>query len=452
MTERNRRAFLAAGASALAATAGCSRLPVVGDDDAGVSYDSERLRDVPDLDAVTIPAPHPGPVPNALAETHANRAAALLAEVPGSPSIPNGVIAARIADDREHAAESIADRTTDLSTLEALDGWRYDRADAAEVRGAYEAATGDADPESLRERRNVIRADLRAFRENWTYRGRNVVEAVAVHRNVENLATDAGDALVPEQSFPADPKAAVSEVGSLVSEVEDARASIDDAAALRDAYTDAEMASYGDAIATVAFQLEQVTVATRNRVDPYVNAETDVSDFQRDLDETPAEWLFWRTKSTARTSIESMESAIERDDYATAVAESGRALVGLLALEAVVEAIQNGEYGMPQSTDAVVDAREQAVDAVAETATMEPQPLADVLAVRARSALRDGERELAGNPDYESYEDVPDQRDVRNAVAMYALAVHAADAIPPVVERVTAVLRDAVRGGSAVDA
>ncbi|MCD2199572.1 hypothetical protein LPA44_06645 [Halobacterium sp. KA-4] len=451
MTERSRRAFLAAGASALAVTAGCSRLPFVGDDDSSVSYDSERLRNVPDLDAVTIPATHPGPVPNALAETHANRAAALLAEVPEDPAIPNGVVAARIADDREHAAESIADRSTDVSTLEAVGGWRYDRTDAAEVRGAYEAATGYVDPEGLRERQEVIRGDLRAFRENWAYRGRNVVEAVAVHRNVEGLATDAGDALVPDQPFPANPKDAVFEVGSLVSEVEDARASVDDAAALRDAYTDDEMAGYRDAIATAAVRLERVTDATRHRVDPYVSAESGVSNFQRDLDDTPAEWLFWRTKSTARTSIESMESAIERDDYATAVAESGRALVGLLALEAVVEAIQNGEYGMPQSTDAVVDARERAVDAVVETETMEPHSLTDVLAVRARSALRDGERELAGNPDYESHEDVPDQRDVRNAVAMYALAVHAADAVPPVAERVTAVLRDAVRGGSATD-
>lgn len=451
MTERSRRAFLAAGASALVATAGCSRLPVVGDDDAGVSYDSERLRDVPDLDAVTIPATHPGPVPNALAETHANRAEALLAEVPEDSAIPNGVVAARIADDREHAAESIADPPTDVSTLEALDGWRYDRTDAAEVRGTYEAATGDADPEGLRERRDAIRADLRAFREIWTYRGRNVVEAVAVHRNVEDLATEAGDALVPDQPFPADPNDAVFAVGSLVSEAEDARAAVDDAAALRDAYTDDGMTSYRDAIATAAVRLERATDATRHRVDPYVSADSDVSDFQRDLDDTPAEWLFWRTKSTARTAIESMESAIERDDYATAVAESGRALVGLLALESAVEAIQSGEYGMPQSTDAVVEAREQAVDAVTETATMEPQPLTDVLAVRARSALRDGERELAGNPDYESYEDVPDQRDVRNAVAMYALAGHAADAIPPVAERVTAELREAVRDGSASD-
>ena len=451
MTKWSRRTLLAAGASALTATAGCSRLPVLGNGDAGVSYESERLRDVPDLAAVTIPASHPGPVPNALAETHANRAEALLAGIPETPAIPNGVIAARLADDREYAAESIVDRSRDISTLDVLDGWRYDRVDAAEVRGAYEAATGDADPEGVRERRDAIRADLRALRESRTYRGRNVVEAVAVHRNVEDLATEAGDALVPDQPFPTDPNDAVFVVGSLVSEVEDARASVDDAAALRDAYTDDEMASYRGAIATAAVRLERATDATRHRVDPYVRAESDISNFQRDLDETPAEWLFWRTKSTARTSIESMEAAIERDDYATAVAESGRALVGLLALEAVVEAIRNGEYGMPQSTDAVVEAREQAVDAVAEAATMEPQPLTDVLAVRARSALRDGERGLAGDPEYESYDEVPDRGDVRNAVAMYALAVHAVDAIPPVAERVTAELREAVRDGAASD-
>ncbi|MGB9965407.1 hypothetical protein [Halobacterium hubeiense] len=452
MTDRSRRAFLAAGAGVLAATAGCSRLPVVGDDEPSPAYDYERLVDAPTMLRATVSTPHPGPVPDALAEAHAERAATLLEGVPEYPSIPNGAVAARIRDDREHAAESVADGSTAVSTLDELAGWRSARADAAEVSGAYAAATGDVDPQRLRERRDAVRADLDAFRDEWAYRGRNVVEAVAVHRNVEELAMAARDALVPARSFPADPKAAVFEVGQLVRSVERARAAVDDAAGLRDAAVGDGAASYRDAIATAAVRLQRATAATERRLHPYVDPETDVADFERDLRGTPAEWLFNRAKPSAGDAVESVERAVERGDYASAVAESGRSLVALLVLESAVEAIRDGEYGMPESTDDVLDVRERAVDAVEETEGMEPRSLTDAFAGWARRALRDAERALAGNPQYSYGDELPDRENVRNAVAGYALATHVVEAIPPVADRVTAELREAAGERAATDA
>jgi len=443
VTRQSRRAFLAGTTGALAATAGCSGLPVVGDTDSEPNYDAERLQNAANPDERTIEAAHPGPVPNDLAEAHSERAQALLASVPVRPSIPNGVVASRIAESRATTAESIAAATTDVSTLDALDDWRADRAAAAEARGTYAAATGDIDGDSLRERRAGVRADRREFAADWTYRGANVVEALAVHSNVEDLVRRAGDALAPDRSFPSDPRAAVFDVGSLARDVEQARARIEDAAGLGDASVDDDARAYRDAIATAAQRLKRVRTVTANRVRPYIDA-SGVDDLDRDVEGTPAGWLFRRARHDARSGAEAATSSLERDDYATAVVDSGRALVAVLALESAVEAVQDGEHETPKSTDDILAARGRAVDAAEGVESVEPRPLADALAVRARSALHYADRELVGYPD--SGPGGPTRRDAVEAVGGYALAVHVADAVPPVVDRVSGELRTAAGG------
>lgn len=445
MTERSRRAFLAAaGSAALAATAGCSDLPVVGDDDGGVEYDTERLQSVAEPDAEPASPTYPGPVPDALAADHYERGRELLAAVPAEPEIPNEAVAEEVAADRADVADALADPPGDVATLDALDEWRRDRARAAEVRGAYAAATGTIDPEALRERRAAVREDLHAFRGDWAYRARSVVEAVVVHERLELLARDAENALVAEQSFPDDPKRAVSTVGSLVRGVEAASANVADAAALRDAYRESSMTSYRDAVATAASRLQAVTLSTRRRVAPYVSADAEPADFDREITDTPAERLFSRAALDARTAVETTESAFGRDEYAQAVTRTGRALVALVALEAVVEAIRDGEYGMPSSTEGVVEARQRAVDALEAVAA---GPLADRFAWQARQTFDDADHELGGYRDYEYDDGRPNRNDVRDAVANYALVAHAADAVAPVAERVRDELRAAAGEG-----
>jgi len=447
VTERGRRAFLAAATGALAATAGCSRLPFVGDGgDGGVDYDAERLQAVADPTAVTVSASaYPGPIPDDRATRHYERGRELLDGVPRDPAVPNEVVAARLARDRERAAERFADPPDGVSTLDDLDGWRYDRANAAEVRGAYEAATGDADPESLRERRAAVRDSLHAFRGDWAYRARSPLEAVLVHRRLELTVTRAGDAVVADGPFPADPKRAVSAVGSLAAAVEAARADAGDAAALRAAYREPSMPAHRSAVETAAVRLSAAVRATEARVYEYLDPAAGPENFQRNVADTPAEPLFRRAKSGARTAVDSAESALDRGEHARAVTAAGRALVSLVAFEAVVAAIRDGEYGMPASADAVVASREAAVDAVASAESVEPRPLADVLAVRARSMLRNGDVDLAGHPEYDRG-DEPTVEDIRNAAGHYALTAHAAAAVEPVARRVTAELRAAAAG------
>ncbi|MCG1003334.1 MULTISPECIES: hypothetical protein [Halobacterium] len=445
MTERSRRAFLAAASGvALAATAGCSRLPVVGNSDSGVDYDAERLQSA--VEPVNEPASptYPGPVPDALATTHYERGRELLAAVPEFPEIPNGVVAADVSTDREEADEALAEPPAAVDTLDALGDWRRYRVDAATVRGAYEAATGNADRDALRQRRTSIRDDLHAFRGDWAYRAENAVEAVTVHRRLETLAADIEQSLVADRPFPDEPKRAVSDVGSLVGGVEAARAKVTDAAALRDTYRDSSMSGYWSAVATAAERLRAATRSTRIRVSSYVDRDAEASDFWRNVANTPAERLFDLTSGGARHEMDFAESRVDNAEYARAVTSSGRALVDLLALDSITDAIQNDEYKMPPSTDAVLDARERAVDAVA---SVDAAPLTDLFGWRARTALATGDYRLGGYPESD-YEDLPDRREVRDAVANYALAVHTANAIPAVTERVREELHAAVESGA----
>lgn len=443
MTRQPRRAFLAGAAGGLAGLAGCSTLPVVGGDESRVEYDGERLRGLADPAAFDAASTYPGPVPAPHAEAHYERSRALLADVPGEPSFPNEAVTTRLADQRAAVAEALSAPPEGDATLDALDEWRYDRGRAAEVRGAYDAASGDASAGDLRERRDLVREELAAFREDWTYQGASAVEAFAVHRHLESLVAECGRYLVPDRPFPADPTAAVSAVGELAGDVERASAAIVDASGLRDAYRTAEMDEYWAEMGTAATRLEAAIHPTRRPVEPYVERDADPGDFRRDVDGTPAQRLFVETWRVAVDGEDRANDARGRGDYATSVAASARTLVALVAMSSVVDAIRDGEYGVPESTAAVVAHRESAIAAVEDAIAAvegavggESGPLGGVVAAPARRALRTAEHSLAERPEYESAGETPDRRDVVRAVGHYAVAEHLAAAVPPVADRV----------------
>lgn len=440
MTRQSRRAFLAGGASGLAALAGCANLPVVGSDDE-VTYDSQRLFDLASEWSFEAPSQYPAPVPDQLAVAHQERAASLLADVPSELSFPNEVVTYRLSDMRQSVAAELADAAVGDATLESLGAWRHERGDAAEVRGAYEAAQGEASRAAFRERQETVRGRLGSFRETWAHRGHDVVEAFAVHREVERRVAAGRRYLVPEHSFPSDPQSSVFDVGRLVGEVERASGEVDDAVGLRDAYVDSSMEPQWADIASAAGNLEHATHATRRPVEPYVSRDASVDGFERDVEGTPARQLFEETNLLVRGARSRAEDALERGGYASAVGLFGWELVGLVAMSGVVDAIQAGEYGLPASTDAVVDHREAAAAAVMDAFDVEPPLVSAVVAEPAWRELVEGDQELADRRAYESAEEAPDRRDVVHAVGHYAAAEHVARAVPAVVDRVAAALR-----------
>lgn len=439
MTDYSRRAFLAGGIAGVTVLAGCTDVPFVGDGEEAPAYDAERLRETADPDTVPDPSTYPGTVPTNLATAHYERGRELLAGVPEEPSFPNEAVTRRLRRLRERAAEDLAEPPADVSSLDALGDWRYDRSKAAEVRGGYDAASGDLTRSDVDERRYEIRADLASFRDGWTYRGETVVDAFAVHRRLERLADRARRSLAGRGTLTQDLQSAVFDAGEVVGDVERAGAAVADAAELRDGYVTDGMDAHWAAISTAASQLDRTVHATRRESVPSLDRDADPDDLQRDVAGTPAEQLFWEAQRIAVGATRWSGDAADRGDYASAVARSGRALTGLLAADTAMTAIRDGDYGHPASTDEVLDARRRAHEAVADVVAVEPATVAGVVSEPATRALVDAERDLAGR-DPQTDDDTPDRRDVVRAVGLYALAEHAADAVPAVVDRVVSEL------------
>lgn len=439
MTEYSRRAFLAGGVAGVSALAGCTDVPFLGDSEEAPEYDAERLREAADPATVPDPSTYPGSVPIHLATAHYERGRELLADVPEAPSFPNEVVTRRLQRLRERAAENFADPPADVSSLDALGDWRYDRSEAAEVRGAYEAATGKLTRGDVDDRRYAVRGDLASSRESWTYRGETVVDAFAVHRRLERLAHRARRSLAGRSPLPQDLQSAVFDAGEAVSDVERAGAAVADAAELRDGYVTDGMDAHWATISTAAARLDRAVGATRRESVPSLDRDADSDDLQRDVAGTPAEQLFWEAQRIVVGVTRWSGDAADRGDYATAVARSGRALTGLLAADTAMSAIRDGDYGHPSSTDEILGARRRAHEAVTDVVTVAPAMVAGVVSEPATRALVDAERDLAGR-DPQTNDDTPDRRDVVRAVGLYALAEHAADAVPAVVDRVVSEL------------
>ncbi|MFB6269854.1 MAG: hypothetical protein ABEH83_07920 [Halobacterium sp.] len=441
MTRWSRRAFLAGGATGIAALAGCSDLPIVGSGGQSASFDGEALRERAVEWSFEEPSAYPAPVPERLGRAHRERARALLDEVSADVSFPNEAVTRRLRDQRDSATESLSGVEAASGTLEWLDDWRYRRGRAAEVRAAYAAAAGEADAGALRERRAAVRRDLTGFESSWTYRGGSPVEAFAVHRELESLTGACHRYLVSDRSFPDGPRAAVFAVGELARDVERARASIADASGLRDAFVDDGMDAYWSDVATAARRLERAMVPTQRPVEPYVRRDAEPSDFKRDVEGTPAEHVFTETRRVVFGARREAERSRQWGSYASAAAAAGRALLGLVAMDSVVEAIQGGKHGVPSDVDAVIDRRNAAASAVRDALAVGPVLVSRVVGMPAWQAVAQGDGALGGRPERDSREGPPDTGEVVRAVGHYAAAEHLATAVPAVVERVTTELR-----------
>lgn len=438
MTDWSRRAFLASGVAGLSAVAGCSSIPVLGESDDHPSYDYQRLHDLADPESVPEPSMYPAPVSAELADTHYEHGRNLLAGVPSAPSFPNEVVTYRLSDMRERAEEAFAEPPGDVSTVDALSGWRHDRGTAAEVRAAYDAASGDLTRAGVDDLRSTVREEVSSFRDDWTYRGGSVLEATAVHWQLERLVGASRRSLAETRRLPEDLRTAVFDAGQVVGDLEEGLGAVGDATGLRDTYVTDGMAAHVEDISIAASRLEGVLDSTRHSVGPDIDGQSGIDDFSRDLEETPAAELFRVARGTAGAwAADRVDVAIERGDYATAVTDAGRALVDVIAAGNAVSAIRDGDHEPPASTDEISDIRTAAFGAVDDLLSAEPGPVEVIVSWPARRTLRDAESELAGLGYEADNEDwTPDYRDVIRAVGRYAYATYAADAVPSVVDRV----------------
>ncbi|MEF8828001.1 MAG: hypothetical protein V5A38_07005 [Halolamina sp.] len=445
-TATTRRRALAGGTAALVtALAGCSSLPLGGEEEPQLGFDPEELPQSVLTALPERPSAYAGPVPDQLTAHHRERAQTLLDDVPTEPSFPNGKMSERLAEEREQAVEGLRDGPDAVPTpLDRLGHWRYIRSTVANVWGAYHAAAGDIDAATLESRREEIRRDLFAFEAEWSYPGVDSVEALAVNYQFERLRTTCRRYLAPRWSFPDDPTASVFRVGRLVNELERARAELDDLTGLHEAFQESTSTAgpgYRTAFSVLAPRLEEITSVSRKQVAPYLDDDADPSDFDRDIERLPAAALFTQLQGLVIRRIDDAETAHHRGDNAQAVIRGGQALVAIVALSTAVAAIRDGRYGMPDSVSAVTQHRETALDELERTESLEPSVLATLLAMPAWDAVAKSSYIVVQITERENE---PDQRDVVNLVAAFASATHLARAVPAVLDRVTREIDDFV--------
>lgn len=433
MTWHTRRGALAAGASTLAALAGCSSLPFTGDDggDDLPNYEKLELAAAAREDAFDPPEWYPGRVPGALLETHRTRALGLLDEVPDEPSFPNEAVTERLRRHRERAVERLPEDAPERPELGEVADWRHARGDAAEVAFAYRAAAGELDAADVEQRRVDVRDDYRNARATWTYRGEDPVDALTTTYELESELAAARRDFAPERTVPADPRTAPFEAGEVAARVEDARAHLDTASGLRDVHREDEMADYWTEVAGAAGRLIGATRSTVERSAPFLFEDADASDvFDRDVARTPARELFAQGVSSANGNRRQAEEAADQGDYALAVVRAGRSLVATLALAPAVDAVRDGDHDVPPDTEAVLARREAAVDALRGVESVAPEPLAVLLASPLRS-IEFADSDLAEDPS---------DREIVRLAGGYAYAEYVVDVLPTVVDRVSSEL------------
>ena len=364
----SRRRFLAGVAAAGAASlAGCSGLPFVG---------GEERREAPAslpsdvVGSIEWPAsPFPATVPASLAGAHESRAREMLDDVPVDPELPNAAVATAIGHDREQAMRRVEAETTDEWPVDALSAWRRRREDAAEVRGAYRAATGTDDGSDLAARRRAVRDDRGTLVGDLEYRAGSPTAAVLAYEAVESLLAECARNVRPRVTYPADPIAEPFRAGEATARVERSRAAVDDAEGLREAYLDEHGGPDGAAprwasLVAVADGLRGTVSRTRATVRERTGGEDPFAD--EDLSGTVAQELVAVAELGIGSTAEDVERATDAGEYATAVVEAGTALAESEAYRTAINEIRDGGHRETPSESSVRSAAERARAAVGE--------------------------------------------------------------------------------------
>jgi hypothetical protein len=457
MTRRSRRDLLAGAGTALAATlAGCGGVgeSLLGDDDT-VSYDQAALAEVAERSPPTRPDPFPLSIPPEAMDRHRSRIRTLLGGVPESPEFPNEALSAELAEQRSHVADRFSELTSgEGSSRESRDEYslrpstdrerlarlRSVRAEAAGLDAAYRAAIGAIDPESPRSRRESVRSAMYDFLASWRYEGASPLEALLVHDFIETLIAAVQRSLRRGQDLPEAPRSDVFRVSDVAASVESAEAALADAMALREAYRDSlsEPTAYRPRIEAAAEQLVREFEITSSRADVHDYLDLNEPPFTRSIDGTPAEELY-------RAALNLVDDdfirgrGLERQPAKWSL-QAAAGLAGIETFRTVIDGIQAGEYGVPDSATEIASAYDDAVDALRMVWSGAPRgirieldwPATDVFDYR----MREFREEVA-----EDGGEVP-TRLINDVYGGLKHTFHYATYVPPVADHLAGVLQE----------
>lgn len=419
----SRRTLLAGLATAASASlAGCASL--TGREERSPTQSIDRVALAEAVPAVELPVdPLPVDPPASLVASHRDRARAVLADVPETLDLPNGVVERRIEDERDAAVEGLAAGSDATRPLERLADWRRIRRSSAEVRGAYRAATGLDDAETVRVRRRAVLGGAGALAADIEYRAADPVEALLVYSTVEELVADAQHQARPVFPYPADPKSAVDDAGQAVGSVEDAVATFADARGLRSAYHDAhpDADAHWLALSEAASSVDRSVDATLRPVREYHEEGPDA--FDRDVSGTLGGRLFRAAYYRARDGPDDVRDKRQAGDDAMAVRQSARNLVAAAVLKRVVADVEAEAVDEEVTADAIERAASQARTAIQRVERGDHPRLAAAIADVAVGSYEGG-REYLGERFFDPEDSLVGFEDARRYAA---LAPQAAD-------------------------
>jgi hypothetical protein len=438
----SRRRFLATTLATLgveSGLAGCSALPDNDDPLDAPDYDMDAVKTLFQKGFPSQPNGFPVEVPTDRLDVHRSRTRELLDSVPASPDIPNEAVANQIAQDRKHLTEQLGEREPEPRPLQQLDRWRYYRGSAAEIWGAYAAATNQYDRSEFQERYEQLRTNYLDFEEMWDYRGADPIAALVLHRTLERLFSRGEDDVLSSGPFPRDPQSAVFQAGRLIRDHETATATLGDARALRSRYLADQSAPPSQRLRFVATSKRLFrSFIIERRPDTYEDAlEEGREALGLSLEHGPDAAAFQSARRYAMQGDRIVREAWQQNDPAEATFRAARIRITRPAFRETVDAILEREVTLPGDVEGLRALRSETVDRLQEAWCAEPRPIAVELSAIPLDILG------AVSPRrYERYNADLDDHDIAEYVGTLHHAKRVATLIPQVATLVDETLDD----------
>lgn len=359
----SRREFVAGLGTAVAAgLAGCSALGGNDQEPDGLTAEDLAGWTPPDLVA---PNGFPVGVPDAMAENHLSRAAALLETVPQELSIPNEAIQSELRSDRERVAEEIESPETIDRPLVRLRSRRWTRGEAAELVGRYRAATGEDDAAALAERRRAVRRAGFEFQSDLSYAARSPIEAVLVYAPIESLLETVRRRTRPRAEYPDSPTHDVDAAGDVFQAVERAGAAFVDARGLRETYRE-KREGLTEQWAQLVETSRWIEYAVDRTGDERIQgSEPPDRESAFNFELTPVEReLYQHARRRVMSHGNPVRTEREAGRYGSAIIEAGERLAAITVYDAVVGAIEADKLPEEQSRATLESAASRADEAI----------------------------------------------------------------------------------------
>jgi hypothetical protein len=357
-----RRGVLAAAGTSL--FAGCNEF--AGSENQG--NPTIQAHDVPDIDPDEDPKPAvPESVPVGISPDHfdaaRHRVTTLLAELPiplGPTDIPNGHVREQLSDAASDAADALNDARNARTAFVALGRLQQARAAARYAAAGWAVADQNLSSGPIKREHDQIVSEAQAIRDSHEHVGTDPIEAALVHARIEDMLAQ----VIDGRTIPTRDGNQLLDVAEWGETAESARAHLNDARHLDEQFSASLPTDSGTVRQTLSETAETLLADIRTRTSELPPEPTDeewgiservIGDLRREADD-----------GVARIA--------DANGPASAIIDANERLTRFLALDRLLERIDNGEITRPQTPEAVREIRTNAHEALYAALDESPAP------------------------------------------------------------------------------